>query len=134
MTEQKTSGLGFQVSGSHYTNMKLQPIDLTYRLGATPCFCKLAKYLTRDKGDKLVNLQKARHCVTLEMDLKDYADLHYLSETAAELYASDKYLSIIQEFSDDLLIKESLIHMWLFKYEDTLKYVDEIISRYQESL
>lgn len=132
--EQKTYGLGSQQDGDHYLKMRLQPIDLAYRLGATPCFCKLAKYLTRNKGDKLVNLQKARHCVTLEMDLKDYVDSHYLSEKAAELYSTDKYLSIIQEFSDNLLIKEALIHMWLFKYEDTLKYVDEIISRYQDSL
>lgn len=128
------SALDTQVDGNHYKTMKLQPVELAYRLGATPCFCKLAKYLTRDKGDKLVNLQKARHCVTLEMDLKDYVDLHYISGATEELYVSDKYFGIIQEFSDDLLIKEALIHMWLFKYEDTLRYVDEIISRYQEGL
>ncbi len=128
------SALDTQIDGNHYKTMRLQPVELAYRLGATPCFTKLAKYLTRDKGDKLVNLQKARHCVTLEMDLINYVHKFYSESPTEELYISEKYLSIIQEFSNDLLIKEALIHMWLFKYENTLKYVDQIISRYQESL
>lgn len=128
MIEQKTSGLGFQVSGSHYTNMKMQPVELAYRLGATPCFCKLAKYLTRDKGDKSVNLQKARHCVTLEMDLEQLAVGYCAVLTNYNTVAQ------IQDFTEDKLIQRALISMWHMDYTETLKVVDQIISRYTGSL
>lgn len=133
MTEQKTSGLGFQVSGSHYTNMKIQPVELAYRLGATPCFTKLAKYLTRDKGDKSVNLQKARHCVTLEMDLRDYVFKFYESDAVLDV-TTKEVEDLLCQFTDDSLIRVALFWMWCCTYEDTLIAVDQIISRYQESL
>jgi DNA-binding phage protein len=44
-------------------NVKIQPIELAYKLGASPAFCKLAKYISRQKNDKKINLQKAIHCI-----------------------------------------------------------------------
>lgn len=55
-----------QVDGNHYTEQLLQPIEAAYLLNATPCWTKLNKYLTRDKGNKLSNLNKALHCIELE--------------------------------------------------------------------
>ena len=50
------SALDTQIDGGHYKDVKIQPIELAYKLGASPAFCKLAKYLSRDKGDKKINL------------------------------------------------------------------------------
>lgn len=61
--------LGDQKDGTHYTDMKLQPVQLAEMLGSTPEYCKVAKYLTRDKNDKFINLEKACHCIGLEEEL-----------------------------------------------------------------
>jgi hypothetical protein len=61
--------LGSQIDGKHYTDQKLQPVQLAEMLGATPEFCKVSKYLTRQKNDKFVNIDKADHCIGLEEDL-----------------------------------------------------------------
>ena len=58
-----------QVDGDHYTKMAMQPIELAYLVGGTPCFCKLAKYATRIKGERQINLDKAIHCIELERTL-----------------------------------------------------------------
>lgn len=74
-----------QVDGKHYTEQLLQPIEAAYLLNATPCWTKLNKYLTRDKGDKLSNLNKALHCIELEEYFEEgfderLAELLYLEE------------------------------------------------------
>ena len=55
-----------QIDGNHYTEQLIQPIEAAYLLNATPCWAKLNKYLTRDKGNKLSNINKALHCIELE--------------------------------------------------------------------
>jgi hypothetical protein len=125
------NGLGFQCDGTHYTAMKMQPIELVYKLYGTPCFCKLAKYLTRDKGDKLVNLNKAKHCVQLEMDLKTYA-FQYIDNL--DLVSVDSGTALINTFTDNQLYREALLRMWIGDYNGTLRVMDEIIAEYGGSL
>lgn len=57
-----------QVGGDHYKNMKLQPLELTYIVGGSPVFCKVAKYITRKKDDRKLNLEKAIHCLQFEFE------------------------------------------------------------------
>lgn len=121
------SGLGTQVSGTHYTAMKMQPIELAYKLYGTPCFCKLAKYLTRDKGDKLVNLNKAKHCVQLEVDLKEYA-FQYVDNL--DLVSVDSGTALIYTFTGNQLYREALLRMWLGDYVGTLRVMDDIIAEH----
>lgn len=66
------TALNSQVGGDHYKDQKLQPIELAYMLGGTPCFCKVAKYCTRSKGDHGENIRKAIHCIQLEKELTEY--------------------------------------------------------------
>ena len=122
-------GLGNQVDGTHYTAMKMQPVELAYKLYATPCFCKLAKYLTRDKGDKLTNLNKARHCIELEKDLREYA-YRYMDNLDFLSVSDAKYL--ISTFTDNLLYQEALLGMWLGSWEGAIRVVDDIIKQYEE--
>lgn len=130
MKEEK-SALDVQISGNHYKTQKLQPIELVYKLGATPCFCKLAKYLTRDKGDKKINLQKARHCIQLEQDLEDYALYYEDSMEAAWEVNRDGYKDkLIKNFSDNEYIQSALVFMFAGIYPSAVKSVEE----YAESL
>jgi hypothetical protein len=125
------SGLGTQQDGTHYTTMKLQPVQLAYMLYGTPCFCKLAKYLTRNKGDKLINLNKAKHCVQLEVDLIDYA---YKYTDNLDLVSADNATVLIHTFTDNELYREALLRMWIGDYKGTLRVMDEIIAVYEKSL
>jgi len=59
-----------QIGGDHYKKLKLQPMELAYLIGGSPCFMNVTKYITRDKGSRIENLQKAYHCVQLESQLR----------------------------------------------------------------
>ena len=92
------SALDTQIEGNHYKNVKIQPIELAYKLGASPAFCKLAKYLSRDKGDKKINLKKARHCIQLEKDLQGH-NYYDSSMSLALTYEDHNHSYLIHIFS-----------------------------------
>lgn len=127
-----SNGLGVQVDGNHYTNMKMQPVELAYKLYATPCFCKLAKYLTRDKGDKLTNLKKALHCVQLEKDLTQYA-ITYLDKLDG-LISTGCAIGLIKQFTDEDAYRIALFDMWLGNYESAVLSLENIITEYEGKL
>ena len=113
---EKKSALEIQIDGQHYKKQKIQPIELAYKLGGTPAFCKLAKYLTREKNDKKVNLQKAYHCVCLEEDLKNWANYHYEYEMIDDKIIEDNEQMII-DFSDGMYeIEQALYEMFYRNY------------------
>ena len=72
-----SNALEQQVGGTHYKDMKMQPAELAYKVGGSPMFCKLAKYLTRDKGERVDNLNKALHCIALENEMIDLRCQNY---------------------------------------------------------
>ena len=61
--EDKISAIDTQEAGNHYKNQKVQPMELSYYLGATPAFCKLSKYIGRVKENQAEDLRKAYHCI-----------------------------------------------------------------------
>ncbi len=70
-----SSALNTQVGGTHYTDLKIQPLELTYQnfgyTGAKAAiYTKVNKYLTRQKDDELEQLKKARHCIDLLIQFK----------------------------------------------------------------
>ncbi|AFE86195.1 hypothetical protein [Salinivibrio phage CW02] len=72
------SALKEQVAGSHYKKLSYQPVQLTYELGGSPLFCKVAKYLTREKDSVTQQLEKARHCVRLEKEFITERTRYYM--------------------------------------------------------
>ena len=76
MTE-KISAIDTQEAGNHYKNQKVQPMELSYYLGATPAFCKLSKYIGRVKEDQAEDLRKAYHCIEFEEEMQYYAKRNY---------------------------------------------------------
>ncbi len=70
MTRSIDDALDSQVGGTHYTDQKLQPIEACYlRYGywgvKAALHNKIDKYLTRDKGTPMTDLDKAKSCIDL---------------------------------------------------------------------
>jgi len=116
------SALDVQIDGSHYKNIKIQPIELAYKLGASPAFCKLAKYISRQKNDKKINLQKAIHCIQLENELYDKYDPYEDSSQCAltQGYTYDWTNSVAEfcsQFTESKEFYDALYYMYLNEYE-----------------
>ena len=50
-----------QIGGSHYKNMAVQPVELIAGLKFDFIQGSIIKYISRDKGNRLQDLQKAKH-------------------------------------------------------------------------
>jgi hypothetical protein len=67
------SALDTQVGGGHYNEMGVQPLEATYLnygyVGLEAAvFCKVSKYIQREKDTKVVNINKAIHCLEVLRD------------------------------------------------------------------
>ena len=122
------SALDVQIDGQHYKNVKIQPIELAYTLGASPAFCKLAKYLSREKGDKKINLQKARHCIQLELDLLNLNMYDRSSEGAYE-YNFNSAQKLLTDFSEQFTTSSNFYNALDMMYqgyrETAIGYVED---------
>ncbi len=120
-----------QVDGDHYTKMAMQPIELAYLVGGTPCFCKLAKYATRIKGERQINLDKAIHCIELERTLMQNSTYmvreNYPSMTNAAKH--DQAMLLIDFFTKDPLIRVALKHMYNSSYLDAVEAIKQLKER-----
>lgn len=91
-----------QVDGNHYSKYKMQPMQLTYAINGTAGFCKLAKYITRDKGTVELDLEKALHVVSLEEELIANNALYYCESVIdgnITLVDESKIYKLIIEFA-----------------------------------
>lgn len=120
--------LSTQVDGDHYKKLKMQPLELAYLIGGTPCFTKLAKYMTRDKGDRNINLDKAIHCIQIEQELNKTSSYH-IRDTYPLLsnYARlDQAHILINLFSDDVFVQTALKAMIMQNYSDAIGAVVDL--------
>ena len=116
------NALSRQIDGSHYKNMKLQPIKLGYMLGETPCFVKVAKYTTRIKDNPIIQLEKAKHCIELEIELKAYLDKY-------NKLCIEEAQALIFQFTEDPTLRNVLFEMHKGRYEESLVYMNIFIER-----
>ena len=79
-----------QVGGSHYTDMKYQPMELCEDLMLYPAFVHVTKYLTRNKGDRKINLEKALHCIVIEYEY--LTEQHELPKVEKISFMDEEYL------------------------------------------
>lgn len=95
-----------QVGGGHYLVMKVQPFQLAYLVaGGDAAFCKVIKYITRVKGDRNINLQKAIHVVDMKQEVhntswgpSDYSLIDIaLAYTFQDMEHGDKYIAIAKQ-------------------------------------
>jgi len=75
MKSQNMSALDKQVGGTHYQELGRQPLEVTmdnfgyYGLNAA-IYCKVNKYLTRNKGTDIEDIQKAIHCLEILLEAR----------------------------------------------------------------
>lgn len=121
-----SDALNSQVDGDHYKRLKMQPLELAYLVGGTPCFTKLAKYVTRDKGDRMINLDKAIHCIRIEQQINETSTYHLIeSYPLLSSYAKQNQAHmIINMFSDDPFIQAALKAMLRQDYDQAVAEVE----------
>jgi len=73
---EKNTALDSQVAGDHYKNQGIQPFEITfanfgYKGVRAAVYTKVNKYLTREKGKHRDNLEKAIHCLQIQLELHD---------------------------------------------------------------
>ncbi len=69
----RQSTMDKQVGGSHYTDQGIQPLEVTYEnfgyYGVRAAlYTKVNKYLSRNKGNHVQDLEKAKHCIELQIE------------------------------------------------------------------
>ena len=120
----KNDALSQQVDGSHYKGCKLQPMELAYKLGESPAFLKVAKYLIRDKGDKIINLKKAIHIAQIDEQLNG-AKVYKASKPKIK---ATELLKLLSDFSKDVRVQDVLFAMYFYHYEVVIRDVEQIIK------
>lgn len=122
----KVSALNFQQDGDHYKTLKMQPLELAYRVNGSPCFTKLAKYASRKKVDRLGDLKKAIHCIQLEQELVSKYGNPYkkVAINSGELKES---LDLFTDFKDNPKLWGALFDMYRGYYDDAIDLVKAII-------
>lgn len=90
-----------QVAGEHYKKMDYQTGRFGYDVGLESFGTQIAKYLTRDKGSRVENLEKAYHCISLEQQY----ELDSAREQVMDgIYEPTSYLDIYEAYCDDKFI------------------------------
>ena len=64
----ETSPLQTQIGGNHYTDMAIQPLTFAMANKLDACQTKIVKYTCRKKGNRLEDLEKARHVLDWYID------------------------------------------------------------------
>lgn len=117
----KVSALNFQQDGDHYKTLKMQPLELAYRVNGSPCFTKLAKYASRRKVDRLGDLKKALHCIQLEKELGNpYEAIRVEKKT---------FYENLTQFTDSPLLWLALDEMYHGRYDSAGKFISYITEQ-----
>jgi hypothetical protein len=106
--------------GTHYTDMKMQPLELAWRIKATPAFTKVAKYTTRVKDDPIEQMDKAIHCCEIEKELNNKYGCYQQT-----LEVLDSYLHI-SDFTDNITLQYALQAMYMRQYDVALRYLRDL--------
>ncbi len=62
------TALKTQVGGSHYKDMPMQPIEFILANHLDYCTGNIIKYVTRNKNNRVEDLQKAKHYIDILID------------------------------------------------------------------
>tara|TARA_B100000242_G_C43019480_1_gene474346 strand:+ start:640 stop:1008 length:369 start_codon:yes stop_codon:yes gene_type:complete len=65
----KPSSLKKQVAGNHYKKLAIEPIEYILANNLSYCCGNAIKYISRDKGNRIDDLNKAIHYLEMEIEL-----------------------------------------------------------------
>jgi len=89
------TALDTQVAGDHYKNQGIQPFEVTfanfgYQGVRAAAYTKVLKYLTREKGIHRENVEKAIHCLQIQLELHDLQPNELYNDRLEPTYSSSK--------------------------------------------
>jgi hypothetical protein len=120
------SALDKQIGGKHYKSMAYQPMQLAYVVGGSPNFLNVTKYLTRDKGSKVKNLQKALHSVELEEELAEIRVANYM--TYYPDYEGPDIREFSQQFNNPIVIERTLYCLLVGHLQESKDIIEGLIA------
>jgi len=121
-----TKAVDTQVGGDHYKNMKMQPMELAYIVGGSPAFTKVAKYITRKKDDRTLNLEKAIHCIQFEFEHIRQRVENY--KTYLPTYTGDDIRTFSEQFENEEFVFSVLTKVINGFLQEAADEIDEFIA------
>ena len=118
--------LNIQIGGLHYKSFPYQPIVLSANLGLNYFQGAIAKYIVRDKGDKVQDINKAIHyCqLAIELDQDKYkrkvTDADYIEYLNKEL---DEY---VRQNKLPIIIKNIMFMVSTCQYKQAIKLIKKL--------
>ena len=124
------TALSTQVGGDHYKNLKMQPIELCYKYQGTPCFLKVCKYLSRNKGSALEDTTKARHVILMEKELfSNGTGLGYLKiKYKSDRISMKEFVSDIKLMCENDLAGSAIFNMYFGNYSLATDAIDNLLE------
>ena len=142
MIKDNINSLSIQIGGNHYKDMQMQPVELIAKLKLNYFQGNIVKYISRDKDNKIEDLEKAKHyCeLAIELDKEIYKKTNnFLKLFTQELTNKEIAQIIINYCLSNLMLKnEPYIISSAYKkdYAEAIKQIDEVLSneRYKQRL
>lgn len=122
-----------QVGGNHYKKMAYQTARFGFDVGLESLGTQIAKYLTRDKGSRIENLEKAYHCIALDQSFdeelsKDEGEGEYTLDIYCEIH-DDEYLDkYFAQFPDGDKLKKIMIFYMKAEYSSAKRSLRRYIN------
>lgn len=128
------TALNTQVDGDHYKRLSIQPLELAYAIGATPCFTKLAKYALRDKGDRIINIDKAIHVIGIEQEIVEKAHQHIMDSYPQINKEAGRGLAfmLIDIYTQEELVRTALKAMFNQDYRTAIQSMEKYKEQIRE--
>lgn len=116
------NAINFQVGGSHYKNLKMQPIELIVKLRCSFIQGNIIKYISRYKKKKgLEDLDKCIHYAQLAIDLKD-------RRRCKDSEVSVSINSFIAKNNMSIMQRRIITAAVYNRYADVVKLCNDLIS------
>lgn len=127
-----------QVGGNHYKNMAYQTARFGFDAGLESLGTQIAKYLTRDKGSRLENLEKAYHCIALDQQFDEEYRADFIEgKYALNIYCeqtNEEYLSrYFSQFTDGDKLKSIMRLYMQAKYPQAKGLLRKYINSFKKT-
>ena len=142
MIKDDISPLSIQIGGNHYKDMQMQPVELIAKLKLNYFQGNIVKYISRDKDNKIEDLEKAKHyCeLAIELDKEIYKKANKFKKFFSQKLTNIEIAKIIINYclSNLMWKNEPYIISSAYKkdYKEAIKQIDEILSneKYKQRL
>lgn len=122
--------LDTQVGGSHYKNMRFQPIELISLLGLDFCQGNVVKYVARHhkKGGR-EDLDKAKHYCRMAMEMESRSSLTEM--TVLQVTLASKSFVLSNRLSQ--LVADVIVYVYGRKWDEAVRAINVLAKEYNQS-